>query len=128
MSYVNEIDTVVFPVAGIGSRFLPVTKSVPKELLPVLNRPLIEYAVEEAINSGIERFIFIISSEKQSITDHFKGNRNLEEILKVKNDYLYSLISKYIISKEKIIEVVQSEPLGLGHAIWCARDYLNNKA
>ncbi len=127
MSNVNEIDTVVFPVAGIGSRFLPATKSVPKELLPVLNRPLIEYAVEEAINSGIQRFIFVNSPEKQSITYHFKENKKLEEFLKVKNEFLYSLISKYIIPKDKIIEVVQSEPLGLGHAIWCARDYINNK-
>lgn len=128
MNYKNEIDTVVFPVAGIGSRFLPATKSVPKELLPVLNRPLIEYAFEEAMQSGIEKFIFINSPEKQSITSHFKVHKKLEEILKVKNEFLYSLISKYIIPKEKIVEVVQSEPMGLGHAIWCAREYIDNKA
>jgi len=128
MSYKNEIDTVVFPVAGIGSRFLPATKSVPKELLPILNRPLIEYAFEEAMQSGIEKFIFINSPEKQSITSHFKTNKKLEEILKIKSEFLYSLISKYIIPKEKIVEVVQSEPMGLGHAIWCARDYIDNKA
>ena len=122
-----DVKTIVFPVAGIGSRFLPATKSVAKELLPVLNRPLIEYAVEEAINSGIEKFIFVTSPSKQNITGHFKINSDLEETIKLKDKLLHSLITKYILPKDKVIEVIQSEPRGLGHAIWCARNNLNNK-
>ena len=127
MNYDKDVKTIVFPVAGIGSRFLPATKSVAKELLPVLNRPLIEYAVEEAINSGIEKFIFVTSPSKQNITGHFKINSDLEEAIKLKDKLLHSLITKYILPKDKVIEVIQSEPRGLGHAIWCARNNLNNK-
>ena len=127
MNYNKDVKTIVFPVAGIGSRFLPATKSVAKELLPVLNRPLIEYAVEEAINSGIEKFIFVTSPSKQNITGHFKINSDLEETIKLKDKLLHSLITKYILPKDKVIEVIQSEPRGLGHAIWCARNNLNNK-
>ena len=127
MNYNKDVKTIVFPVAGIGSRFLPATKSVAKELLPVLNRPLIEYAVEEAINSGIEKFIFVTSPSKQNITGHFKINSDLEEAIRLKDKLLHSLITKYILPKDKVIEVIQSEPRGLGHAIWCARNNLNNK-
>tara|TARA_Y100001936_G_scaffold27640_1_gene25938 strand:+ start:4290 stop:5168 length:879 start_codon:yes stop_codon:yes gene_type:complete len=127
MNHNNEVKTIVFPVAGIGSRFLPATKSVAKELLPVLNRPLIEYAVEEAINSGIEKFIFITSPSKQNITGHFKINTELQELIKIKDKILFSSITKYLLPEDKVIEVTQSEPRGLGHAIWCARQHIDNK-
>ena len=85
----NEIKTVIFPVAGLGSRFLPATKVVAKELLPILNKPLIDYAMTEAIKAGIEKFIFVTSPEKQSIINYFKKNIKLENELKDKNsDYL----------------------------------------
>ena len=90
MKHNNEVKTIVFPVAGIGSRFLPATKSVAKELLPVLNRPLIEYAVEEAINSGIEKFIFITSPSKQNITGHFKINTELQELIRDISQRVYT--------------------------------------
>ena len=124
MNDVNQIKTVVFPVAGIGSRFLPVTKTVPKELLPILNIPLIEYAVNEAREAGIERFIFVSSPEKKSILDYFKKDTKLEDYLKNKNSDLLTGIEKNIIPDDSLIEVVQEEPLGLGHAIWCAKEYI----
>lgn len=125
MNALNQIKTVVFPVAGIGSRFLPVTKTVPKELLPILNIPLIEYAVNEAREAGIERFIFVSSPEKQSITDYFKKDKKLESYLKKNNSDSLIGLEKNLISDDSLIEVVQEEPLGLGHAIWCARDYID---
>ena len=125
MNALNQIKTVIFPVAGIGSRFLPVTKTVPKELLPILNIPLIEYAVNEAREAGIERFIFVSSPEKKSITDYFKKDKKLESYLKNKNSDLLIGLEKNFISDDSLIEVVQEEPLGLGHAIWCARDHID---
>lgn len=121
----NEIKTVVFPVAGLGSRFLPVTKLVAKELLPILNKPLIEYAVSEAIKAGIERFIFISSPDKQPITNYFRKNKKLENELREKNSEYLDIISNNIIPEENLIEVIQDKPLGLGHAIWCAKDYIS---
>jgi UTP--glucose-1-phosphate uridylyltransferase len=121
----NEIKTVVFPVAGLGSRFLPVTKLVAKELLPILNKPLIEYAVSEAIKAGIERFIFISSPDKQSITNYFRKNKKLENELRDKNSEYLDIILNNIIPEENLIEVIQDKPMGLGHAIWCAKDYIS---
>ena len=121
----NEIKTVIFPVAGLGSRFLPATKVVAKELLPILNKPLIDYAMSEAIKAGIENFIFVTSPEKQSIINYFKKNIKLENELKDKNaDYL-KLINNKLIFEDNLIEVIQEKPLGLGHAIWCAKDYIS---
>ena len=125
MNDLKQIKTVVFPVAGIGSRFLPVTKTVPKELLPILNIPLIEYAMNEAREAGIERFIFVSSPEKKSIIDYFRKDKKLESYLKNKKPSLLKGIEKNMISDDSLIEVVQEEPLGLGHAIWCARDYID---
>jgi len=125
MNYSNEIKTVVFPVAGIGSRFLPVTKIVPKELLPILNKPLIEYAINEAIDAGIQKFIFVTSPEKESIIDYFKSDKKLEDILRKKNPELLELVTNNLIFDSNLIEVIQEQPLGLGHAIWCAREYID---
>jgi UTP--glucose-1-phosphate uridylyltransferase len=125
MNDLKQIKTVVFPVAGIGSRFLPVTKTVPKELLPILNIPLIEYAMNEAREAGIERFIFVSSPEKKSIINYFRKDKKLESYLKNKKSSLLKGIEKNIISDDSLIEVVQEEPLGLGHAIWCARDHID---
>ena len=120
----NEIKTVIFPVAGLGSRFLPATKVVAKELLPILNKPLIDYAMSEAIKAGIEKFIFVTSPEKQSIINYFKKNIKLENELKDKNSDYLELINNKLILEDNLIEVIQDKPLGLGHAIWCAKDYI----
>ena len=124
MNSSDEIKTVIFPVAGLGSRFLPATKVVAKELLPILNKPLIDYAVSEAIKAGIERFIFVTSSDKQSIVDYFKHNKKLENELRDKNSDFLELISENLILEDNLIEVIQNKPLGLGHAIWCAKNHI----
>jgi len=121
----DEIKTVIFPVAGLGSRFLPATKVVAKELLPILNKPLIDYAVSEAIKAGIERFIFVTSSDKQSIVDYFKHNKKLENELRDKNSDFLGLINENLILEDNLIEVIQNKPLGLGHAIWCAKNHIS---
>jgi len=125
MNSSDEIKTVIFPVAGLGSRFLPATKVVAKELLPILNKPLIDYAVSEAIKAGIERFIFVTSSDKQSIVDYFKHNKKLENQLRDKNSDFLGLINENLILEDNLIEVIQNKPLGLGHAIWCAKNHIS---
>ena len=125
MKKFEKIKTVVFPVAGIGTRFLPATKSVAKELIPILNRPLIEYAVEEAQSCGFEKFVFVLSEEKLQLTQHFLSNKRLENQLRKKNSRLVDSISQYNIRKNKIFSVIQKKPLGLGHAIWCAREHID---
>ena len=125
MKNIETIKTVVFPVAGLGSRFLPATKSVAKELFPILNIPLIEYAVDEAKKSGIEKFIFVISREKLQVARHFETNSKLERELKSKNKKFLEVITKNRIPKNNIFKVFQEKPLGLGHAIWCARKYID---
>ena len=125
MKNIENIKTVVFPVAGLGSRFLPATKSVAKELFPILNIPLIEYAVDEAKKSGIEKFIFVISREKLQVARHFETNTKLERELKSKNKKFLEVITKNRIPKNNIFKVFQERPLGLGHAIWCARKYID---
>ena len=125
MRNVKSVNTVVLPIAGLGSRFLPVTKSVPKELLPILNRPLIEYAVAEAKQSGIEKFIFVVSKDKFQVVKHFQSKDKLEKDLKMKSDQLLKLIREHNIPKENTFQVIQEHPLGLGHAIWCARKHID---
>ncbi len=123
-----KIKKAIFPVGGLGTRFLPATKSMPKEMLPVVDKPLIQYAVEEAANAGIEQFIFVTSRGKSAIENHFdhsyelensllsKGKRqtlaSAQEMLKIPGSYAY---------------VRQQEPAGLGHAIWCARHLIQDE-
>jgi UTP--glucose-1-phosphate uridylyltransferase len=124
MNSINNIKTVVFPVAGLGSRFLPATKVVAKELLPILNKPLIDYAVNEAKNAGIERFIFVNSPHKPSVINYFKKNEKLEKELGDKNSEYFKLISSNLIEQENLIEVIQDKPLGLGQCYMvCKRLY-----
>ena len=129
MIFPNEMDikTVVFPVAGMGTRFLPATKSSPKEMLPVLNKPLIQYAVEEAISSGIENFIFVVSEGKESIEKHFTNDKELLHHLvsKNKNDSIISVLQSTL-PMDKTTFVLQKKPIGLGHAVSCAEPYLRN--
>jgi len=118
----NLIDVAVFPVAGRGTRFLPATKASPKEMLPIVDKPLIQYAVEEALAAGARRLIFITGSSKRAIEDHFDTDGELESLLlkQGKSDLLNTLRS-VLPSYASCIYIRQPAPLGLGHAVLCAR-------
>ena len=117
----NKIRKAVFPVAGIGTRFLPATKAMPKELLPIIDKPIIQYAVEEAISAGIETLIFVTGKNKRAIEDHFDTNIELENSLLSKGmSEQYHKIKNIIPENIQCIFVRQSIQLGLGHAILCA--------
>lgn len=123
-----KIKKAVFPVAGLGTRFLPATKALPKEMLPVVDKPLIQYAVEEALNAGIEQIIFVTGRGKTALEDHFDKSYELEDILRSKNkdDDLKAVLS-LVPETGTIVYTRQNEPLGLGHAIWCARDVVGDE-
>ena len=118
----------VFPVGGLGTRFLPATKAMPKEMLPVVDKPLIQYAVEEAIAAGIEHFIFVTGRGKTALEDHFDHAPDLERTLrdrgKVKE---LDLVTSWMPKSGQVSYTRQQEPLGLGHAVWCARDLVDNE-
>lgn len=123
-----KIRKAVFPVAGLGTRFLPATKAMPKEMLPIVDKPLIQYAVEEAFHSGIEQIIFVTGRNKEALEDHFDRHNGLESTLLEKNKTdLLDSIKGIVPDKGTIIYTRQSKPLGLGHAIWCARDIVGNE-
>ncbi|GAB6096737.1 UTP--glucose-1-phosphate uridylyltransferase GalU [Desulfatiferula olefinivorans] len=123
-----KIRKAVFPVAGLGTRFLPATKALPKEMLPVVDKPLIQYAVEEALNAGIEQIIFVTGRGKTALEDHFDKSFELESILQEKNkEHSLREIVKLVPETGTIIYTRQNEPLGLGHAIWCARDVVGDE-
>ena len=116
-----EIKKAVFPVAGFGTRFLPATKSTPKEMLPIVDKPLIQYAVEEAAEIGVEEFIFITHHAKSSIEKHFKKDEGLlSMLLKSGKEDLAKSIKDIGGKNAKFISIDQVEPKGLGHAIGCA--------
>ena len=117
----KKIKKAVFPVAGFGTRFLPATKAMPKELLPIVDKPLIQYAVEEAIAAGIDTLIFVTGRNKRAIEDHFDVNKELELALctKGKNDQA-DMVRNIVPSYVECIFVRQPEQLGLGHAVLCA--------
>ena len=119
----NRVRTAVFPVAGLGTRFLPATKAMPKEMLTVVDRPVIQYAVDEAREAGIEHFVFGTGRNKGVIEDHFDRQFELEQTLEVrkKTDALREL-QKDLPSAGQTSFTRQQEPLGLGHAVWCARE------
>ncbi len=122
------IKKAVFPVAGLGTRFLPATKANPKEMLPVVDKPLIQYAVEEAMQSGITELIFVTGRNKRSIEDHFDKNVELEASLLASNkSILLESIQSIIPSHVKCIYTRQSEPLGLGHAVLQAKTIINDE-
>lgn len=123
-----KIRKAVFPVAGLGTRFLPATKAMPKEMLPVVDKPLIQYAVEEALKAGIEDIIFVTGKGKQAIEDHFDHFCELEHTLMARNkNKLLKAITTLIPESGTIIYTRQNDPLGLGHAIWCARNVVGNE-
>ncbi len=108
-----RIKKAVFPVAGLGTRFLPATKAMPKEMLPVVDKPIIQYAVEEAVASGIEQIIFVSGSGKGALEDHFDKDRNLEKTLRDREKTeLLRTVESVVPSKAQIVYTRQSEPLG----------------
>ncbi len=116
-----QIRKAVFPVAGLGTRFLPATKANPKEMLPIVDKPLIQYAVEEAIAAGIQELIFVTSSSKRAIEDHFDKNFELESELKQRGKQaLLSIVRDILPEGVTCVYVRQPEALGLGHAVLCA--------
>jgi UTP--glucose-1-phosphate uridylyltransferase len=116
------VKTCVFPVAGRGTRFLPVTKASPKEMLPIVDKPLIQYAVDEALSAGAETLVFITGSSKRAIEDHFDSNPELEAVLQQQGKQdLLELLNGILPSWASCIYIRQSAPLGLGHAVLCAR-------
>ena len=124
-----NVKKAIFPVGGLGTRFLPATKSMPKEMLPIVDKPLIQYAVEEAANAGIEQFIFVTSRGKSAIENHFDHSYELENSLlaKGKRDTLASA-QEMLKIPGSYAYVRQQEPAGLGHAIWCARHLIQNES
>ena len=123
----NKIRKAIFPVAGLGTRFLPATKCVPKEMLTVLDRPIIEWSVIEAFKAGIEQIIFVTSSKKNLILENFDRSILLEENLKKKNKNKELNLVRSQTQLGEIVSVIQSEPRGLGHAVWCARNLIGNE-
>ena len=116
------IKKAIFPVGGLGTRFLPATKAMPKEMLPVVDKPLIQYAVEEAVAAGIEQFIFVTGRNKTAIEDHFDHSTELETVLIEKDKAnALELVRRMLREPGSVSYVRQQEPAGLGHAVWCAR-------
>ncbi|MEK4284447.1 UTP--glucose-1-phosphate uridylyltransferase GalU [Ureibacillus sp. FSL K6-0165] len=122
----KKIRKAIIPAAGLGTRFLPVTKAMPKEMLPIVDKPTIQYIVEEAIASGIEDIIIVTGKGKRAIEDHFDHAFELEANLIEKKKY--DLLEKVRVSSDIDIHYIrQKQPLGLGHAIWCARKFIGNE-
>ena len=128
MSAAKPVRKAVFPVAGMGTRFLPATKAIPKEMLPVVDKPVIQYAVEEAREAGIEQFVFITGRGKHVIADHFDHAYELESLLesREKTTELNSLL-EMLPATGSVGFIRQQKPLGLGHAVWCARHFVGNE-
>src|ERR1700735_3873557 len=128
MSVTKPVRKAVFPVAGMGTRFLPATKAVPKEMLPVVDKPVIQYAVEEAREAGIEQFVFITGRGKHVIADHFDHAYELESLLEERHKT--AALNTLVESRRKtgsVGMIRQQQPLGLGHAVWCARHFIGDE-
>ncbi len=122
----KPIRKAVFPVAGLGTRFLPATKAIPKEMLPIVDKPLIQYAVDEAREAGIEQIIFVTGRGKSAIEDHFDIAYELEATMAARGKDMSALDGTRL-TPGNCAYVRQQEPLGLGHAIWCARDIVGDE-
>lgn len=124
----KTVRKAVFPVAGLGTRFLPATKAIPKEMITVGDKPLIQHTVEEAREAGIEEFIFVTSPSKEALKRHFEVNAELEATLESrgKQEILQKLRASNM-TPEELKACFQNEPLGLGHAVWCAKELVGNE-
>ena len=124
----KPIRKAIFPVAGLGTRFLPATKAMPKEMLPVVDRPLIQHVVDEAREAGIEHFIFVTGRNKAVIEDHFDRQFELEVTLKERRKTReLELLTEDLPAPGTTSFTRQQSPLGLGHAVWCARELVGNE-
>ncbi len=123
---IKKVRKAVFPVAGLGTRFLPATKAMPKEMLTVVDKPLIQYAVEEALEAGIEQIIFVTGRGKAALEDHFDISYELEASMRERGKSM-SLIEGIRQQPGSPVYVRQQEPLGLGHAVWCAREIVGDE-
>ena len=122
------IKTAVFPVAGMGTRFLPVTKAGPKEMLPIIDKPIIQYVVEEAITAGIKQLVFVTSNSKRAIEDYFDSNYELESRLEERGKYdVLAAVRNILPDDVSIVYVRQKAPLGLGDAVLCARHVIGDQ-
>ncbi len=123
-----RVRKAIFPVGGLGTRFLPATKSMPKEMLPVVDKPLIQYAVEEAQAAGIEEFIFVTGRGKTAIEDHFDHSFELEKTLEERGKTAeLEELRRWLPKPGRVAYTRQMAPMGLGHAVWCARDLVGNE-
>jgi len=128
MSEFPPVRKAVFPVAGLGTRFLPATKAIPKEMLPIVDKPLIQFAVEEAADAGIESIIFVINRSKRAILDHFAAADELHaSLLALGKEKLAASIGDIKPDGVEIQHVFQEQVLGLGHAVWCARELVGDE-
>jgi len=124
----KRVRTAVFPVAGLGTRFLPATKAMPKEMLTVVDRPLIQYAVDEAREAGIEHFVFVTGRNKGVIEDHFDKQYELEHTLELRGkSQALAELGRELPQAGQASFTRQQEPLGLGHAVWCARELVGDQ-
>jgi len=123
---IKPVRKAVFPVAGLGTRFLPATKAIPKEMLPIVDRPLIQYAVDEAREAGIEQLIFVTGRGKTAIVEHFDTAFELESTMRDRGKSL-EMLEATRIKPGNLVTVRQQVPMGLGHAIWCARAVIGNE-
>ncbi len=125
---IRKVTKAVFPVAGLGTRFLPATKSIPKEIMTLVDRPLIQYAIDEARAAGIKEFIFVTSRGKSALEDYFDNAPELESALrKSGKDDLLEILKETNMDSGAIAYIRQNRPLGLGHAVWCARRLIGNE-
>lgn len=125
---VQPVRKAVFPVAGLGTRFLPATKALPKEMLPVVDKPLIQYALEEAANAGIEQFVFVTGRGKSAIEDHFDHAVELEQVLEERGKRReLEVVLACSPRPGQLSYVRQQKPLGLGHAVWCGKSFVGNE-
>jgi len=122
----TRVRKAVFPVAGLGTRLLPATKSIPKEMITIVDRPLIQYAVDEAREAGIEQLIFVTGRGKSALVDYFDQAYELEATLKAKDKSL-DVLEPSNARFGEVVSVRQQQPLGLGHAVWCARDIIGDE-
>ncbi len=123
----KPVRKAVFPVAGLGTRFLPATKAIPKEMLPLVDKPLLQHAVDEARAAGIEEFVFVTGGGKRAIEDHFDADTELNRFLEARNNTEgLEAVRLTEIAPGKLFYTRQQQPLGLGHAVWCARAVIGN--
>ena len=124
----QAIKKAIFPVGGLGTRFLPATKSMPKEMLTIVDKPLIQYAVEEAAEAGVEEFIFVTGRGKSTIEDHFDHSTELEDTLAARGkDSALEVVRAMMREPGSVAYIRQQEPAGLGHAVWCARHLIGDQ-